>query len=212
MKTSSALKGLVHAQEFGPAGHGPGDPDALLHAAGKLFGIRILMSARADRFDRSGQRGLRPLSPGEIEAGEGHFDVLPHGQPGKEPEVLKDEGDAGMQAHSGLPWANTCPRVGGISPTMNADERALAAAARAQNGQDLVRQQRPGHVVQNNPFGAGPKCDTHIPNGRDRVVSVRVVSSTGHVVGSCATVTRFSMLSGCSVFGQSVEAVSKTGG
>ena len=90
-----------------------------------------------ERATRSGASSGRHVEPGE-----GHLDVLPHGEPGKQSEVLKDERDSRVQPLQRFAVRQDFAPRRPDQPDHHPHERALAAAAGAENGQNFVRAPR----------------------------------------------------------------------
>ena len=102
---------LVHEQDFGLDDQGAGEADALLHAAGELFGIGGLEAVEADGVDHV-QRALVALDRADAARYQRRFHVLQHGQPRKQGEALKHDGDVGNCPSIGLPCQSTWPEEG----------------------------------------------------------------------------------------------------
>ena len=86
---------LVEEQHVGVGGQGAGQADALLHAAGELVGVGVLVAGEPDQVDDL--LGLRRGAPScfiaaDLEA-EGH--VVDHLPVRQQPEVLEDHRDVG---------------------------------------------------------------------------------------------------------------------
>jgi hypothetical protein len=83
---------LVHREHLGLGDQGARDPDALLHAAGKLARVRVFVRSQADGLKDLLQAGLL-LGLRKVAHRQEH--IAPHGQPRKKGEVLKHHRDAG---------------------------------------------------------------------------------------------------------------------
>ena len=84
-------KRFVHEQHFRLDHQSTGKAYALLHAAGKLFGVRRFEAVQTDRIEGA-QGSLASLNGGHSLRFQRSFDVLQNGEPGKEREALKDNG------------------------------------------------------------------------------------------------------------------------
>ena len=126
------------------------------------------MPAETDRIDRAGDAVGR-LVGGDVEPGKGHFDVLPHGEPGEEPEILKDERDPWVQPIEGLAVGQHIPLRRLDQSDHDADERALAAAAGTEDGQDLVGRNVERNVLQDDAV-ALVESDPDVADCGDRIV------------------------------------------
>ena len=82
---------LVHEEHFGLDHQRARESDALLHAAGKFFGISRLEAVEADGVDHL-QSALVPLDRAHAARDQRRFHVLQHRKPGKKREALKDDG------------------------------------------------------------------------------------------------------------------------
>ena len=82
-----AGEGLVQQQDVRPRGHGPGQGDALLLAAGELMGILVPGAGHSDQLQQFRHPGLA-LAPAQVAQAKG--DVARHAQVGEEGEVLED--------------------------------------------------------------------------------------------------------------------------
>ena len=83
---------LVHQQRRGLDHQGPGEADALAHAAGQLLGVGRLVPVQADHVDGA-QRPLGPLGGcATPRASRPELHVLLHGEPRQQREGLEDHG------------------------------------------------------------------------------------------------------------------------
>ena len=133
---------LVHQQQPRPLGQRPGDRDALLHAAGELVGVALGEVAEARPASSS---SVDPrLARGAVDAVqlERQLDVGGDRAPRQQPGLL--EGDAVVLVEPGLP-RRSCrrpsmvPAVGRVEVGDQAQQRALAAAARPDQRDELAR-------------------------------------------------------------------------
>src|SRR6185503_3900277 len=130
-------KGLVHQQDLGLERQGAGEAAALLHAARHLVGIDALEALQPDKVDEIGDL-LGELgfgSAGELQA---VSDVVGHGLPREQAEVLEDHGDAGERLGDALALDGNLARIRGDEAVDAAEERGLAAARGADEGDDLA--------------------------------------------------------------------------
>ena len=115
-------EGFIHEEGVGFDHEGPGEADALAHAAGKLLGIGRFEAVESDQVDDPFglvvAAGLR--HPAGFEA---QFDVLAHRQPGQEREGLEDHGGAGVGTAEGL------ASVGDLAGGWGDEGRRCSAAA-----------------------------------------------------------------------------------
>src|SRR6185312_14909674 len=146
-------KWLVEQEDLGIIGERTGDRDALLHAARQLARKAMLEALQADGADEAFDDlfALRPWHPAHLEP---VADVLRHGQPGKQRIFL--EHDAAVDARAGHRLAVHLDRaaVGAEKAAKNVKQGALAAAGRADDGDEL----------------AVTDLDVHIGQGRDVAV------------------------------------------
>ena len=83
---------LVHEEHFRLDHQRARKADALLHAAGELFGIGGFEAVETDGVDHL-QRALVALDGAHATRHQRRFDVLQHREPGKQREALEDDGD-----------------------------------------------------------------------------------------------------------------------
>ena len=83
---------LVHQQDVGICRKGAGEADPLLHAARKLVGVFLRPGRQAHHVELFVDDATRvgPLGSAHLE---GEPDVVAHGSPGQEGELLKHHGD-----------------------------------------------------------------------------------------------------------------------
>src|SRR5258708_3158130 len=130
-------EGLVHQEHLGIEGEHARERDALLHAAGELGGVVIAEFAEAGHVEGLGDhivdvraRGaLRLESPGDV-AG----DRLPR----KERELLEHHAAVGAWFFDFLPIDADRAGIGADEAAHHVQEGALAAAARADDGDELA--------------------------------------------------------------------------
>src|SRR6267143_1250427 len=85
---------FVHEENFGLDDECAGDADTLLHATGKFLGVSGLETVEADGVNDA-QGALAALDGRHAAGLERGFDVFENGEPGKEREALKDDGNVG---------------------------------------------------------------------------------------------------------------------
>ena len=117
------------------------------------MGVGMLESGQPHQGNVFPYRFVARFGRHPIEA-EGH--VLPHGQPGKEPVLLEDHSP--VEAGAGDPRAieEGAPPILGFQPRNDSKERALAAAAAADDADELTRADRQGDILEGgHPAGEG---------------------------------------------------------
>ena len=167
---------LVHQQRVGFDGQGPGEPDALAHAAGQLLGVGGLEAVQADQVDRA-QCLVAPRVLGHVAGLHGQLHVLLHGQPGQQGEGLEHHGHARVRAvQRGAPVGHRA-RGRGDQAGDAAQQSGLARAGLAQQRDDLALAQGERDAVQDRqrpPVGGGerlgdvPGLDDDRPRRRGR--------------------------------------------
>src|SRR5919201_2526130 len=132
---------LVHQQHLGIEGQHARERHALLHAAGELRRIVIAEIGEAGhlelalhyRLDLGAGHALRLEPPG---------DVAGHGLPREERELLEHHAAVGSRAAHVAPVDADRAAVGGNEAAHDVEERALAAADRADDGDELALARR----------------------------------------------------------------------
>ena len=94
-------EGLVHEEDFGLDDEGAGKADTLAHAAGEFLGVGGFEAVEADRVEHL-HAALAALVGSDAAGLQRGFDVLKHGEPGKEREALEDDGDVDLGVGDGL--------------------------------------------------------------------------------------------------------------
>ncbi len=94
-------EGLIHEEDFGLDNQGAGEADALAHPAGEFLGVGGLEAIEADGV-QDFQAALAALCRRHAASLERSFDVFEDGEPGKEREALKDDGDMDTDGGDGL--------------------------------------------------------------------------------------------------------------
>jgi hypothetical protein len=126
---------LVHEQDLRLNRERAGDAHALLHPARELVGEGVGGVAQAggvqqavdDRRPRAAPLDVEPVG-----------DVLAHGLPGEQPEVLEDHRDARRGAGDRLGVQPDLALSRREQPAHGAQQRRLAAAGRADDAHQLV--------------------------------------------------------------------------
>ena len=129
---------LVHEEHFRLDDQGARKADALPHAAGKLLGIRGLEAVETDRVEHL-HAAVAALGGGNAARLQRSLDVFKHGEPGKEREALKHDGDVDLRVGDGLfvpvDLAGGGPREAG----QHAQHGGFAGAGGAEERDDLAR-------------------------------------------------------------------------
>ena len=128
---------LVHQQHRGLVGEHPGDGHPLLHAAGELVRELVREPGQPHHIKELGGPGL-DLGGGQALLLGAVADVLPHREPGKQAVVLEhDTAVRARSGHGGVAQPDTALR-GGFEAGEDAQQRALAAAAGSDNGDEFA--------------------------------------------------------------------------
>ena len=130
-------EGLVHAEELGPPHERPRDPDALLHAAGKLLRIVALVAREADGGEHRLHALLR-LARGQRATVQAHAHVVRDRQPRKEGEILEHDRGARVDARERLAVLFDGSRARRDQADEDAQQGGLPAARGPENGHDFV--------------------------------------------------------------------------
>ena len=128
---------LVHEEDFGLHDQGAGKPDALFHAAGEFLGEGGFEAVEAHRI-QDFQAAPHALVGGNAARLERGLHVIQHGEPGKQGEALKHDGDVGARAGEGLAVPENLAGTGTRKTGKNAQEGGFARAGRPQQGEDLA--------------------------------------------------------------------------
>jgi hypothetical protein len=140
---------LVQQQHLGPVHQGARDRHALLLAAADLRGILESVVGHLDQFEHALDRlaGLGLGITGDLQA-EG--DVVPHRHVREQGVILKDGVDApqvGRQTGDVAPVQKDASGIRGFEPAQHAQERRLAAPARAEQREEFAFLYGQRHVV-----------------------------------------------------------------
>ncbi len=145
-------QGFVQEQERGLGSQGPGQGDAPRLAARELGGMATAQGGDLQQGEGPGG-AVGCLRGGEVGHGEGH--VLPHGQVRPQERLLEDHGQPALRGGKAetLPPEPPVPEPDGAAVRLlearkAAQERALAAARGAQDGQGGARGEREVHAFQ----------------------------------------------------------------
>ena len=182
---------LVGEQQGRLVGEGDGDRDPLLLAAGQLRRPVVSPVGQADEVEQP-RRSRRPVAPRDALEQHRQLDVLPGGQVGEQVAcgLLPDEAEhlapvAGPfgGAHLADPVAGDDDTSGGrdVEAAEDAQQRALAAARRTDDGDELTRLDRQVEALQRDDLEVGDLVDLHDAvaldqrTGRDRRALARAV-------------------------------------
>src|SRR5947208_3287086 len=128
---------LVHKEHFGLDDECAGDADTLLHATGKFLGVGGLETVEADGVNDA-QGALAALDGRHAAGLERGFDVFENGEPGKEREALKDDGNVGRFVTDRMTVPVDGAGAGRRQPRQHAKQSGLAATGRAEQHDDLA--------------------------------------------------------------------------
>src|SRR6266481_1569305 len=131
-------EGLVHEQDFGLDDESARDANALLHAAGKLFGVGGFKTVESDSVNDA-KRALVALDGRHAASLERGFDVFDDGEPGEERETLENDGDVGRFAAHRLAVPEDAAGGRRSKTRQHAQQGRLAAARGAEERDDLTR-------------------------------------------------------------------------
>jgi hypothetical protein len=134
----------------------------LLHAARELLRVSALKAVQAHHVEdlerpraAFGRRHVAGLEP--------ELDVVLHGQPGQQGKALEHHGHLGVGAADGPAGVQDAPPGGWDQPGHDAQQRALAAAAAPEDGDDLPNPHLHADITQDReyavPFGQGKGLD-----------------------------------------------------
>ena len=143
---------LIQQQHPRPRVERPRDRGPLRLTAGQLTRQRFLQSGQSDLLEQPPHPGFVMPLP-EIEP-----DVLRHGQPREQPWFLEDDPDVPIRPPPRPPAEPDLAAEIGIEPGHDAQQRALAAAARADQREHLPRRQREADVGQHRRFARRGLC------------------------------------------------------
>src|SRR6266478_1837560 len=131
-------EGLVHEQDFRLDDESTRDANALLHAAGKLFGVGGFKTIESDGVNDA-KRALVALDRRHAASFERGFDVFDDGEPGEERETLEDDGDVGRFAAHRLAVPEDAAGGRRSKTGQHAQQGRLAAPRGAEERDDLTR-------------------------------------------------------------------------
>ena len=141
-------EGFVHQQQIGLEHQRPGEPDALAHPAGQFFGVGGFETVEADQIDGL-HRTLTPFGWRDFACCQPEFNILLHGQPGHQGEVLEHHRGARV---GGVEFGAVVARHaagGGDQSGDDAQQRRFAASGATEQRDDLARTDVEVDVVEN---------------------------------------------------------------
>ena len=132
-------QGLVEQQHFRAHGQGPGDADALAHAAGELGRTAVAGVAQADHVDVFGDAGLA-LGGGVLGEHLRHrqLDVAVDGEPGHQRIGLEHQAALGAGRRDGFAVHQHFAAVWLHQTGDGRDQRRLAGAGEAEDGDEFA--------------------------------------------------------------------------
>ena len=147
---------LVHQQHLRLDRIGAGDGDALLHAARKLVRVIVLRPRHSHE---------REIIPGQLVAPrarhslafEPECDVLAHGLPGEERELLEHHSPIGTGTIHAATADPHDPRGRQFEPGRHAQQRRLSATGRTDDGEKLLIGDLEAHVREGRERGAAAR-------------------------------------------------------
>ena len=122
---------LIEQQHVGVEGERAREADALLHAAGQLVRIVLANPSSPTRRTKRSRRAPAHLRGGELRHFEAEGDVARDGQPRKQVELLKHHRARRRRCFHALARYRNYAARGRLEPVQDAQQRGLAAAARA---------------------------------------------------------------------------------
>ena len=140
-------EGLVEQQQRRPVEQAAGDGHPLRHAARQRLGQRVGHLRQTDLFQQREHVRIAGARRIGVEA-----DVLRHGEPGQQPRLLEDDADVAAHAVLRLALQRHRAVVLAVEAGHDAQQRALTAAAGADQADDLAGFQRERKVVQHAPL------------------------------------------------------------
>ena len=152
---------LIHQQHFRIAREAAHDRRALLHPAAELVRIFVLETGESGDRQIFAHRAFarRAIAAADLQ---GEDDVLPHGHPRQQRRVLEHDADGAGRAGDRLVSERHLARVGRVEAGEQPQHRALAAARRADDGDELAVPHRQVHVVERDDGVAGDRgIDLH---------------------------------------------------
>ena len=157
---------LVEEEHLGPAEHGLGDAEALLHAV--AVGADRAVEGAAERRDGEGL-----VDPGLVGGASGRgpvgLEVLAAGEVGEEAGALDEGSDPAEDLRAGVDRSAEDvhrSRVGGDEAEHHPHRRRLAGAVGAEQADDLAALGPPGHVVDGT-VPVGIRLDEAVDDERD---------------------------------------------
>src|SRR6516225_4987672 len=138
---------LVHQQYLRVLGESAREPDTLLHAARYLVRVVVLEAGEADPIDvvAADLPAPRSRDAGNLEP---ELDIAKHAAPGQQSIVLKDQAAVGTRALDGTAFDPDVAGIGGDQAGDDLDERGLAAAAAAEEADELIPRNAERHAVE----------------------------------------------------------------
>ena len=134
-------EGLVHQQHARVVGQRARDRGALLHAARQLLRV-VLVEALQAHLGQEAVRDLQLLRARQAALAQAEADVVQHRQPGEQRVALEHHAAVGAGAVDALAVEQHLAGGRVVQPGDDAQQRALAAAAGAEDGDEVVL----GHV------------------------------------------------------------------
>ena len=128
---------LVHQQHVRIGGERPCQADTLLHAAGEFVRVVAFEAGEPDHVDQAAA-DLAALVGGHALELEAELDVVLHGAPRQQPELLEHHGAVGAWPGNGFAGK---PKVAGIDAKKtekSVEKRALPTAGRANYREKLA--------------------------------------------------------------------------
>src|SRR5262249_9498697 len=129
---------LVHEQNARSVGQGARQRDALLHAAGELLGIEVLIATQVHERDEGARLGLR-FGTRQALLPETVHDVAEHGLPGEEREFLNHRPAVGTRTPYRPALDADRPRRRLEETADYVEQRRLATAGGADDGEEFPR-------------------------------------------------------------------------
>ena len=140
-------QGLIHQQHLGIDRVGAGDGDALLHAAGELFGVGLGEALQIHHLQILVGQLLGLLLALTLEL-EPKLDVLLHGEPGKQGVLLEHDATVGAGTCNLCAIYQNLALGRGLQSADNIEQGGLTAAGRADNTDKLIFMNIHIHAVE----------------------------------------------------------------
>ena len=128
---------LVHQQHVRVRHQRARQTDPLLHAAGQLVRVMVLEAGQPDHVDEP-LAGFAPCVALHAPQLEAELDVAHHRPPRQQTELLEHHGAVLAGSGDGIAVDRHLARVGRDQPEQDVEERALAAARRTDDGNELA--------------------------------------------------------------------------